>query len=237
MASQDWFEKDFYAILGVPQDADDAAIKKAYRKLARKHHPDQNAGDAAAEQRFKDVGEANSVLSDPEKRREYDAVRADGARRRPLHRRRSRRRRAAASTTCSPRCSVAAEARRRRPRAVLDRRRRRRAQPRGPARRDVRRRRCRPGIRRGPVSARRQGPRKGADLTARTSLSLPRRGRGRHGHPRHQRRRPDHHADPRRGQGRPEDPAARQGPARRRRGAGRRPHPHRHGGEAPGVRP
>jgi molecular chaperone DnaJ len=75
MASQDWFEKDFYAILGVPQDADQAAIKKAYRKLARAHHPDQNAGDAAAEQRIKDVGEANSVLSDPEKRREYDAVR------------------------------------------------------------------------------------------------------------------------------------------------------------------
>src|SRR6476661_10652372 len=75
MASQDWFEKDFHAILGVPQDADDAAIKKAYRKLARKHHPDQNPGDAAAEQRFKDIGEANSVLSDPEKRREYDAVR------------------------------------------------------------------------------------------------------------------------------------------------------------------
>ncbi|SDP49826.1 molecular chaperone DnaJ [Pedococcus dokdonensis] len=75
MASQDWFEKDFYAILGVPQDADDAAIKKAYRKLARTHHPDKNPGDAAAEQRFKDVGEANSVLSDPEKRREYDAVR------------------------------------------------------------------------------------------------------------------------------------------------------------------
>ncbi|KRF28253.1 DnaJ C-terminal domain-containing protein [Phycicoccus sp. Soil802] len=75
MASQDWFEKDFYAILGVPQDADDAAIKKAYRKLARAHHPDKNPGDAAAEQRFKDVGEANSVLSDPEKRREYDAVR------------------------------------------------------------------------------------------------------------------------------------------------------------------
>ena len=75
MASQDWFEKDFYAILGVPQDADEAAIKKAYRKLARKHHPDQNPGDAAAEQRFKDIGEAHSVLSDPEKRREYDAIR------------------------------------------------------------------------------------------------------------------------------------------------------------------
>src|SRR6476646_4592956 len=75
MASQDWFEKDFYAILGVPQDSDQGAIKKAYRKLARKHHPDQNAGDAASEQRFKDIGEAHSVLADPEKRREYDAVR------------------------------------------------------------------------------------------------------------------------------------------------------------------
>ena len=75
MASQDWFEKDFYAILGVPQDADAAAIKKAYRKLARKHHPDQNAGDTAAEQRFKDIGEAHAVLADPKQRQEYDAVR------------------------------------------------------------------------------------------------------------------------------------------------------------------
>ncbi len=75
MASQDWFEKDFYAILGVPQDADAATIKKAYRKLARKHHPDQNAGDTAAERRFQDVGEAHSVLSDPKQRQEYDAIR------------------------------------------------------------------------------------------------------------------------------------------------------------------
>lgn len=75
MASQDWFEKDFYAILGVPQDADAAALKKAYRKLARQYHPDKNPGDSAAEQRFKEIGEANSVLSDPEQRREYDAVR------------------------------------------------------------------------------------------------------------------------------------------------------------------
>ncbi len=75
MASQDWFEKDFYAILGVPQDADQAAIKKAYRKLARKHHPDQNAGDASSEKRFKDIGEANAVLSDPKQREEYDAIR------------------------------------------------------------------------------------------------------------------------------------------------------------------
>lgn len=75
MASQDWFEKDFYAILGVPSDADDAAIKKAYRKLARKHHPDKNPGDTAAEQKFKDIGEAHSVLSNKEQRQEYDAIR------------------------------------------------------------------------------------------------------------------------------------------------------------------
>ncbi|WP_353951472.1 DnaJ C-terminal domain-containing protein [Knoellia sp. S7-12] len=75
MASQDWFEKDFYAILGVPKDADSTAIKKAYRKLARKHHPDKNPGDAAAERKFKDIGEANAVLSDTKQREEYDAVR------------------------------------------------------------------------------------------------------------------------------------------------------------------
>ncbi len=76
MASQDWFEKDFYAILGVPQDADATAIKKAYRKLARKEHPDQNPGDAKAEQRFKDIGEAYAVLSDTEQRQQYDAIRS-----------------------------------------------------------------------------------------------------------------------------------------------------------------
>ena len=76
MASQDWFEKDFYAILGVPQDADEATIKKTYRKLARKMHPDQNQGDAKASERFKEIGEAYAVLSDPEQRKEYDAVRA-----------------------------------------------------------------------------------------------------------------------------------------------------------------
>jgi molecular chaperone DnaJ len=76
MASQDWFEKDFYAILGVPADADAASIKKAYRKLARRYHPDANAGDPTSEQRFKEVGEAYAVLSDTEQRRQYDAVRA-----------------------------------------------------------------------------------------------------------------------------------------------------------------
>ena len=76
MASQDWFEKDFYAILGVPVDADAAAIKKAYRKLARTLHPDAKPGDAEAEQRFKEIGEAYAVLSDPEERKQYDAIRS-----------------------------------------------------------------------------------------------------------------------------------------------------------------
>ncbi|MGC5165943.1 DnaJ C-terminal domain-containing protein [Luteimicrobium sp. DT211] len=76
MTGQDWFEKDFYAALGVPKDADDAAIKRAYRKLARQWHPDQNQGDAAAEAKFKEIGEAYAVLSDPEQRQQYDAVRA-----------------------------------------------------------------------------------------------------------------------------------------------------------------
>ena len=83
MASQDWFEKDFYKILGVPKDADEAAIKKAYRKLARQYHPDKNPGDTVAEQKFKEIGEAHSVLSDPTQREEYDAIRqmaAGGAR-------------------------------------------------------------------------------------------------------------------------------------------------------------
>jgi len=76
VTGQDWIEKDFYSALGVPKDADDAAIKKAYRKLARQYHPDQNPGDASAEARFKEIGEAYAVLSDPEQRRQYDAVRA-----------------------------------------------------------------------------------------------------------------------------------------------------------------
>src|SRR5699024_10630547 len=76
MTGQDWFDKDFYAVLGVPKDADQNQIKKAYRKLARDLHPDRNPGDAAAEARFKDVGEAYAVLSDTEQRQQYDAVRA-----------------------------------------------------------------------------------------------------------------------------------------------------------------
>lgn len=76
MAGSDWLEKDFYKILGVPQDADAATIKKTYRKLARELHPDTNAGDPNAEQKFKEIGEAYAVLSDPEKRSEYDSYRA-----------------------------------------------------------------------------------------------------------------------------------------------------------------
>ncbi|WP_277050528.1 DnaJ C-terminal domain-containing protein [Ruania albidiflava] len=76
MTGQDWLEKDFYATLGVSKDADAAAIKKAYRKLARTWHPDQNPGDAKAEQKFKEIGEAYAVLSDAEQRKQYDALRA-----------------------------------------------------------------------------------------------------------------------------------------------------------------
>lgn len=76
MASQDWFEKDFYAVLGVPADATADDVKKAYRKLARRYHPDANSGDAGAERRFKEIGEAYAVLADAEQRQQYDAVRA-----------------------------------------------------------------------------------------------------------------------------------------------------------------
>jgi molecular chaperone DnaJ len=79
MASQDWFDKDFYAVLGVNKDVSDAELKKTYRKLARQFHPDSNAGDAKAEARFKEISEAYSVLSDVEQRAEYDQVRAMGS--------------------------------------------------------------------------------------------------------------------------------------------------------------
>ncbi len=65
-------KRDYYEVLGVKKDADENTIKKAYRKLAKKYHPDSNAGDAGAEQKFKEVTEAYNVLSDKEKRKLYD---------------------------------------------------------------------------------------------------------------------------------------------------------------------
>jgi molecular chaperone DnaJ len=79
MASQDWFDKDFYKVLGVSKDVSDSDLKKTYRKLARKYHPDSTQGDAAAEAKFKEISEAYSVLSDKEQRAEYDQIRAMGS--------------------------------------------------------------------------------------------------------------------------------------------------------------
>ena len=75
---KEWLEKDYYAVLGVSKDASDKDIKKAYRKLARKYHPDSNPDDPAAEAKFKEVNEAYEVLSDPETRKEYDHARQMG---------------------------------------------------------------------------------------------------------------------------------------------------------------
>lgn len=78
MASQDWFDKDFYAVLGVSKDVSESELKKVYRKLAREFHPDSNPGDAKAEARFKEISEAYTVLSDSTTRQEYDQIRAMG---------------------------------------------------------------------------------------------------------------------------------------------------------------
>lgn len=79
MASQDWFDRDFYKVLGVAKDVSDADLKKTYRKLARQYHPDSTQGDSAAESKFKEISEAYAVLSDKDQRAEYDQIRAMGA--------------------------------------------------------------------------------------------------------------------------------------------------------------
>ncbi|HKI30073.1 MAG TPA: DnaJ domain-containing protein, partial [Actinomycetota bacterium] len=72
---REWFDKDYYKVLGVAKNASAAEIKKAYRKLAQQHHPDANPGDTQAEDRFKEISAANDVLGDEDKRKQYDQVR------------------------------------------------------------------------------------------------------------------------------------------------------------------
>jgi len=76
MSTKDFLEKDYYKALGVAKTAKPAEIKTAYRKLARKYHPDANKGDSSAEERFKEISEAYSVLSDEKRRKEYDEARS-----------------------------------------------------------------------------------------------------------------------------------------------------------------
>ena len=76
MSTKDYLEKDYYKVLGVSKDAKPEEIKKAFRKLARQYHPDQNKTNADAEAKFKEISEANSILSDPAKRKEYDEARS-----------------------------------------------------------------------------------------------------------------------------------------------------------------
>src|ERR1044072_1810698 len=69
--------RDYYEVLGVKRNATEDEIRGAFRKLARKYHPDMNPGDKAAEEKFKEINEANEVLSDPEKRKKYDRLGAN----------------------------------------------------------------------------------------------------------------------------------------------------------------
>ena len=78
MVQREWVEKDFYKVLGVSSDADDAEIKRVAKKLLAENHPDRNPNNPAAEERYKEVGEARDVLTDSAKRKEYDEVRAMG---------------------------------------------------------------------------------------------------------------------------------------------------------------
>ena len=90
-AQREWFEKDYYAVLGVPEGATDKELARAYKKLAKKYHPDANPGNKDAEERFKEVSAAYDVLGDATKRKEYDEVRrmvASGAGPRRLRSRR-----------------------------------------------------------------------------------------------------------------------------------------------------
>ena len=80
MASENWITDDFYKALGVSEDASESDIKKAYRKLSRKYHPDLNPGDEQAEKKFKEISEAYDVLSDKKQREEYDRLRRRTAR-------------------------------------------------------------------------------------------------------------------------------------------------------------
>ena len=72
---REWFEKDYYSVLGLKQGASDKDVTRAYRRLAKQHHPDANSGNKEAEERFKDISAAYDVLGDPAKRKEYDEVR------------------------------------------------------------------------------------------------------------------------------------------------------------------
>lgn len=76
MAQRDWIERDYYKVLGVEKNATKDEIKRAYRKLAQKHHPDANKNDPEAERRFKEISEAHGILSNDEKRQEYDQIRS-----------------------------------------------------------------------------------------------------------------------------------------------------------------
>ena len=98
---------DYYKVLGVGKNASDEEIKKAYRKLARKYHPDTNQGDKKAEERFKEISQAHDVLADPDKRKAYDrGGLLGGFGRRPAAAS-IRARSPAASPTSSPTCSAA----------------------------------------------------------------------------------------------------------------------------------
>lgn len=75
MSQRDWMDKDYYSALGVGKKVPESEIKKAYRKLAQRYHPDANPGDKKAEEKFKEISEAYDVLSDREKRKQYDQLR------------------------------------------------------------------------------------------------------------------------------------------------------------------